>query len=74
MNRTVNININDVVFYYCGWYPKDGVRYPKYTLNKNMALKFLNRSCAINMNKTRDGFVILEDEIVYVIESEIKVE
>lgn len=73
MNRTVNININDAVFYYCGWYPKDGVRYPKYTLNKSMALKFLNRSCAINMNKTQDGFVLLEDEIVYVMESEIKV-
>lgn len=73
MSRTINININDEIFYYCGWYLKDGVRYPKYSRDVSVKLKFLNRACAINAVKTKDGFVLIESDIVFVDETDIKV-
>lgn len=71
MSRTITISIDDEVFYYCGWYPVDGIRYPKYTRNEKVRLVFLNRACALNMNKTNDGFVLIENDKVFVIEEDI---
>lgn len=73
MSRTIEINIGEDIYYYCGWYPLDGKRYPKYTRNEQVRLIFLNRACALNMNKTNDGFVLIEDEIIFVDEVDIVV-
>lgn len=62
------------VFYYCGWYMYEGVRYPKYTRNSGVALRFINKGFAINMQKTLNGKVLREDVLMSIDEKIIRVE
>lgn len=73
MKRVVSIELDNVRYFYCGWYAFEGERYPKYTTNKSMALIFLNKAYALNMVKTNNGYILKENTLIHIDESDLKI-
>lgn len=63
MSRTIYIIRSNKKYFYCGWYQYSNERYPKYTDDIEVALKFTNKAYAINMLKSNNGYILIDNEL-----------